>query len=66
MNTDTGEIVREDEVKRFSPEFQKLFVPVERDLTFKERMEQQIGLYADCGCGSGKKFKFCCHTPRAK
>ena len=64
MNTDTGEIVREDEVKRFSQEFQKLFVPVERDFSFKERMEQQIGLYADCGCGSGKKFKFCCHTPR--
>ncbi len=64
MNTDTGEIIREDEIKRFSPDFQKLFVPVVRDTTARERMEQQIGLYSDCACGSGKKFKFCCHTPR--
>ena len=40
------------------------FVKVERDLTAKERYEAQIRLYAPCGCGSGKKFKFCCrHTP---
>ncbi len=64
MNTDTGEIIREDEVNRFQTEFQKLFVPVVRDLSLAERLNQQIALYSDCGCGSGKKFKFCCHTPR--
>jgi uncharacterized protein YchJ len=37
-------------------------VPVKRDLTAREQMEQQIRLYAPCACGSGKKFKFCCKT----
>ena len=34
-------------------------VPVERDLTAKEKADMQIRLYSPCGCGSGKKFKFC-------
>ena len=38
----------------------KHFVPVARDTTIKERNEAQIKLYSPCGCGSGKKFKFCC------
>jgi hypothetical protein len=37
-------------------------VPIMRDLTAKEHMEMQIQLYSPCGCGSGKKFKFCCKT----
>ena len=37
-------------------------VPVKRDLTAREQMEMQIRLYSPCGCGSGKKFKFCCKT----
>jgi hypothetical protein len=36
------------------------FVKVNRDLTERETMEQQIRMYSPCGCGSGKKFKFCC------
>jgi len=39
----------------------KQYVQVKRDLTMKERADMQIRLYAPCGCGSGKKFKFCCH-----
>lgn len=35
-------------------------VPIKRDLTEREKMELQIQLYSPCGCGSGKKFKFCC------
>jgi hypothetical protein len=35
-------------------------VPVRRDLTNREQMEQQIRLYSPCACSSGKKFKFCC------
>lgn len=38
-------------------------VPVKRDLTVKEKADMQIRLYAPCGCGSGKKFKFCCYKP---
>ena len=37
----------------------KQYVEVRRDLTVKERANMQIRLYAPCGCGSGKKFKFC-------
>ena len=38
----------------------KQYVEVQRDLTAKERADMQIRMYAPCGCGSGKKFKFCC------
>lgn len=37
-------------------------IPVERNLSIKERSEMQIRLYQPCGCGSDKKFKFCCHS----
>lgn len=37
-------------------------IPVRRDLTEKERADMQIRLYQPCGCGSGKKFKFCCRA----
>lgn len=40
------------------------FVPVERDLTKREKLRSQIALYAPCGCGSGKKFKFCCRATK--
>lgn len=36
------------------------FVKVMRDLTKLEEANAQIKLYSPCGCGSGKKFKFCC------
>lgn len=36
-------------------------IPVNRDLTVKERADMQIALYSPCGCGSGKKLKFCCY-----
>lgn len=37
-------------------------VPVQRDLTAKEKSDMQIRLYSPCACGSGKKFKFCHYT----
>jgi uncharacterized protein YchJ len=63
MNIETGEIREWEELKKLQVEELKKWIPVERDLTFKERMESQIKLYSQCGCGSGKKFKFCCHKP---
>lgn len=57
MDTRTGMILDEAHI----PEEQKrYFVPLQRDLTVKERSDAQIALYAECACGSGKKFKFCC------
>lgn len=35
-------------------------VPVIRDSRVKLHADNQLKLYADCSCGSGKKFKFCC------
>lgn len=63
MNTDTGEIHELTDKQRKA--FGDLLKPIERDLTAKETMEKQLLLYGPCGCGSGKKFKFCCHTPRS-
>lgn len=57
MDTRTGMILPEEAI----PEAQKKhFVEVKRDLTVREKANAQIGLYEPCGCGSGKKFKFCC------
>jgi uncharacterized protein YecA (UPF0149 family) len=33
---------------------------VNRGLTQREVRVGHINKYAPCGCGSGKKFKFCC------
>jgi hypothetical protein len=41
---------------------QRGLVPVRRDLSAKEHSDMQIRLYSACGCGSGKKFKFCCYV----
>lgn len=60
MDTRTGMILPEDQI----PEGQKQhFTPIKRDLSLKEKANAQIDLYAPCGCGSGKKFKFCCRRP---
>jgi len=63
MDTSTGEIVPFDHIKKMPPEQQARFVEVKRDLTKLEIAAKQIALYSPCGCGSGKKFKFCCHKP---
>jgi hypothetical protein len=63
MDTRTGQLVNYDELQeslRSQPEESKYFVPVRRDLSAKEKADMQIRLYAPCGCGSGKKFRFCC------
>lgn len=59
MNTNTGQILAFDELpSNAGPEW----VPVRRELKSKEKAAMQIRLYSPCGCGSGKKFKFCCKT----
>lgn len=49
-----------------SAEEQAKMALIKRDLTVAEKSKMQIGLYSPCGCGSGKKFKFCCHTKKAR
>ncbi len=62
MNTDTGALVEAGIFKAMPAAQKKNFIKVVRDLTAKETADMQIRLYAPCGCGSGKKFKFCCKT----
>jgi hypothetical protein len=63
MNPYTGEIIYTDGTPNPQVAEQEL-VPIRRELTVKERSEMQIRLYSPCGCGSGKKFKFCCHKTK--
>lgn len=60
MDTRTGDLVATEEIQSMPPEEQKHFVRVQRDLTVQEQNAKQIKMYSPCGCGSGKKFKFCC------
>jgi len=62
MNIETGEIKQWDDIRKLPTEELKKWIPVERDLTAQEKFMRQIQLYSPCGCGSGKKFKFCCHN----
>lgn len=60
MDTRNGNILTEEAVKQLLESERKFFVPVVRDLSKIELAEAQIHKYSPCGCGSGKKFKFCC------
>lgn len=56
MNINTGQIID----YRLIGDMIGPIVEVKRPLTVKEKADMQIRLYSPCGCGSGKKFKFCC------
>ena len=57
MDTRTGRVMDWDSIPK---DQRKFFIPVNRDMSVKERADMQIKLYSPCACGSGKKFKFCC------
>lgn len=61
MHKDTGVIKELSEVQSLSLEEQSRFIEIKRDLTVLEKANRQIKMYSPCGCGSGKKFKFCCY-----
>jgi len=65
MDTQTGQIYTAEEVNALFKDIpkimQKNIVPIIRDLTKLEETTMQLRKYAPCGCGSGKKFKFCCY-----
>jgi uncharacterized protein YchJ len=64
MNIDTGVLLDQTEVEKLPLNEQRRYIPVVRDLTEHEKANKQIALYSPCGCGSGKKFKFCCHIAK--
>lgn len=61
MHTETGQIVDWEALQKLSEEQQAKHVPVVRNLTEHEKFIRYVALYSPCVCGSGKKFKFCCH-----
>lgn len=75
MNPQTGELFSKEEIEKRYGNIPKVdfadmvkdqgLVEVKRDLTEREILDKQILLYAPCACGSGKKFKFCCHKTGA-
>lgn len=60
MNSYTGEVLPLSEVEKLEPKERSKYIEIKRDLTKLEEANKQIELYSPCGCGSGKKFKFCC------
>jgi uncharacterized protein YchJ len=61
MNNGNGMLVSPQAFNEMPEAEKKGYVEVKRDLTKLEAANMQIKLYSPCGCGSGKKFKFCCH-----
>jgi len=60
MNIKTGQIVYQDQIdKMLFPESED-YRPINRPITRREHYVMKINPYSPCGCGSGKKFKFCC------
>jgi len=57
MNVNTGQIVMVDD----GCEMPAGHIEVKRPLTVRENRRMKIDPYSPCGCGSGKKFKFCCY-----
>lgn len=63
MNAHTGTLVSPSTYATFSDEQKAEHVEVKRPLTVREQAKMKINKYAPCGCGSGRKFKFCCFRP---
>jgi uncharacterized protein YchJ len=64
MNIQTGELVEQEIIDTMTEIEKKNYIPVMRDLSKVEKYKRQIALYAPCACGSGNKFKFCCHSKK--
>ena len=60
MNTYTGGLVTAEAMSQMTSDERAKHIEVRRDLTKLEEANMKIKLYSACGCGSGKKFKFCC------
>lgn len=58
MDTRTGQIY--PSYHAVSAEDREFIKPINRPLLQKEVRKMVIDPYSPCGCGSGKKFKFCC------
>lgn len=60
MNTNTGEISTLESCRKNADYNPVEWIPV-KSLTERQTVTNQVLAYEPCPCGSGKKFKFCCH-----
>lgn len=73
MNTDTGQIVLPEELRKmFGPNvtveqmYAKRFKPMAIDPTPEQQARGYVGRNDPCPCGSGLKFKRCCCTSKGR
>ena len=66
MDTRTGKVIPIAEFLGLPPSERSHYINVTRDLTKLEEAQMQIRKNSPCGCGSGKKFKFCCYKKELK
>lgn len=67
MDTRTGQLKDEanaEDIIEMLRQGSENYVPVNRALRTKELADGNISMYAPCGCGSGKKFRFCCYRTK--
>jgi hypothetical protein len=61
MDIRTGEIIGIEEVKSLNDlAGRNVTIPIKTELTAKQLRLKKIGKNDPCGCGSKKKFKYCC------
>lgn len=62
MCPSTGTLGTMEELQELFPHREKdYFVPV-RTMTKRQDLTGKVEMYEPCPCGSGNKFKFCCHA----
>ena len=64
MDTRTGAIIPPERMEEMEKELGAVpshIKPINSKLSMAQMMRGKIGRNEPCGCGSGKKFKKCCH-----
>lgn len=65
MDVRTGRIRTIGQVAAAPPAEQEFMRPMRLDLTEKQSARRRVGRNDPCPCGSGRKFKKCCHRAYA-
>ena len=60
MDTRTGKILTEEELKKVRQEEMRFIKQMQTEPTRRQRRRMKVGRNDPCPCNSGKKFKKCC------
>ena len=63
MNTEDGTIRLLEQIKGDKRFIEMGIAPTEKQMG---RKPPRVAMYEPCGCGSGKKFKWCCYQKGKK